>query len=107
MSPIRMHQRVTWSAETPVGSRARAMRMPRGRKNRRSTHSSTAAPLWERSFGGFTEHVLHDREGGHRFVFLDDERGMVPDLRVVDQGEHAVVGQVIEDLARVLVFVSV
>src|SRR2546426_12324912 len=70
--PMRSDHRVTWSGEIPVGYSARAIRIPMGRKNRRSSHSSTACPLSDKSFGGFTEHILHDGEGTHRLVLLDD-----------------------------------
>src|SRR5581483_11715123 len=88
-SPTASDHRVTWSAETPVPSRARATRMPAGRKKRRSSHSSTACPLCDKSVGGFTEHLLHDGERGHRLVLLDDERRVDPHLGGVDHGQHA------------------
>src|SRR2546429_9693497 len=44
-----------------------------GRKKRRSSHSSTARPLSDKSFRGFTEYVLHGGEGAHRLVLLDDQ----------------------------------
>src|SRR5256886_17143458 len=63
--------------------------MPMGRKKWRSTHSSTDRPLCDKSFGGFTEHVLHDGEGAHRLVFLDDQRRGDAGLGGVDHGQHA------------------
>src|SRR2546429_8897373 len=63
--------------------------MPMGRKKWRSTHSSTDRPLCDKSFGGFTEHVLHDGEGAHRLVLLDDQWRGGAGLRVVDHEQHA------------------
>src|SRR5256885_12042760 len=71
-SPIASDHSVTWSAEMPVGWSARAIRIPIGRKKWRSTHSSTARPLSDKSFGGFTQHILHGREGAQRLIFVDD-----------------------------------
>src|SRR6266581_2983169 len=88
-SPIRSDHIVTWSAEIPVGCSARAMRMPTGRKKWRSVHSSTACPLCDKSVCGFTEHVLHDGEGAHRLLLLDDERRIDANLRIVDHHQHA------------------
>src|SRR6266568_8664523 len=98
-SPITSDHSVTWSAEIPVGCSARAIRMPMGRKKWRSAHSSTDRPLCDKSFGGFTEHVLHDGEGAHRLVFLDDQRRVDADLGVVDHGQHAARQQGVEDPA--------
>src|SRR3989441_13209074 len=95
--PIKSDHRVTWSAETPLGSRPRAIRMPMGRKKWRSTDSSTARPLCDKSLCGFTEHFLHDGEGAHRLVLLDHQRRIDADLRIVDHREHAARQQRVED----------
>src|SRR2546426_1748697 len=96
-SPITSDHSVTWSAEIPVGCSARAIRMPMGRKKWRSTHSSTARPLCDKSLCGFTEHFLHDGEGAHRLVLLDHQRRIDADLRIVDHREHAARQQRVED----------
>src|SRR6059058_5028007 len=98
--PMRSDHRVTWSGEIPVGYSARAIRIPMGRKNRRSSHSSTACPLSDRSFCGFTEHLLQDREGRHRLVLGDHERGVDAHLGVVDHREHPAREQGVEDPPR-------
>src|SRR2546426_9387389 len=94
---MRMHHSVTWSAEIPVGSSARAMRIPIGRKNRRSTHSSIATPLCDKSFGGFTEHIPHGGQRGHRVVFLNDERRGDSGFPIVDHCDHAAPEPRVED----------
>src|SRR5438874_12424278 len=103
-TPITSDHRVTWSAEVPVGCNARAIRIPMLRKKWRSTHSSTDRPLCDKSFGGFTEHVLHDGEGAHRLVFLDDQRSEERRVGVVDHRQHAARQQRVENPAgRLLV----
>src|SRR6266550_147649 len=99
-SPIASDHSVTWSAEMPVGWSARAIRIPIGRKNWRSTHSSTARPLSDKSFGGFTQHILHGREGAQRLIFVDDQRRIDAHLGVVDHGEHPAGQQRVEDPSR-------
>src|SRR5437773_6219880 len=99
-SPIASDHSVTWSAEMPVGWSARAIRIPIGRKKWRSTHSSTARPLSDKSFGGFTQHILHGREGAQRPIFVDDQRRIDAHLGVVDHGEHPAGQQRVEDPAR-------
>src|SRR5256886_14908641 len=90
---------VTWSAEIPVGWSARAIRMPIGRKKWRSTHSSTARLLCDKSFCGFTEHILHGGEGAHRLILVDHEGWIDANLGVVDHREHAAGQQRVEDPA--------
>src|SRR5207247_10306747 len=82
------------------------MRIPMGRKNRRSAHSSTACPLCERSFCGFTEHLLQDREGRHRLVLGDHERGDDAHIGVVDHREHPAHETGVEDTTRGLLGVQ-
>src|SRR3989442_13182824 len=89
--------RVTSWGETRVGRSARAMRMPRGRKKRRSSQSSTAGPLCDKSLGGFIEHVLHDGEGVHRLLLLDDQRRIDADLGFLDHCQKAARDQWVED----------
>src|SRR6266496_5094967 len=98
-SPMTSDHSVTWSAEIPVGWSARAIRMPMGRKKCRSAHSSTAWPLCDKSFCGFTEHVLDDGQGRHRLLLVDDERRIDAHLGIVDHGEHAPREQGVEDPA--------
>src|SRR5437867_7432122 len=93
------HSVTSWG-ETLVGRSARAMRMPRGRKKRRSSHSSTAGPLCDKSLGGFIEHVFHDGEGVHGLLLLDDQGRIDADLRIVDHREHAAREQGVEDPPR-------
>src|SRR5207244_2679211 len=83
-SPITSDHSVTWSAEIPVGWSARAIRIPMGRKKCRSAHSSTAWPLCDKSFCGFTEHILHDGEGTHRLILVDHQGWIDANLGVVD-----------------------
>src|SRR6266705_3398143 len=99
-TPITSDHNVTWSAEIPVGTSARAIRMPIGRKKWRSTHSSTACPLCDKSLCGFTEHVFHDGEGAHRLVLLDHERRIDAHLGVVDHRQHPAGQQGVENPAR-------
>src|SRR5256884_7938437 len=82
-SPMASDHSVTWSAEIPVGWSARAIRMPIGRKKWRSTHSSTARPLCDKSFCGFTEHILHGGESAHRLILVDHEGWVDANLGVV------------------------
>src|SRR2546426_4765024 len=98
-SPITSDHSVTWSAEIPVGWSARAIRIPMGRKKCRSAHSSTARPLCDKSFGGFTEHILHRGEGAHRLILVDDQGWIDANLGVVDHREHAWSQQRVEDPA--------
>src|SRR2546427_7179234 len=98
-SPITSDHSVTWSAEIPVGCSARAIRMPMGRKKWRSAHSSTACPLCDKSFCGFTEHILHGGEGAHRLILVDHEGWIDANLGVVDHREHAAGQQRVEDPA--------
>src|SRR5436309_4064214 len=95
--PMSSDHSVTWSGEMPVGYSARAIRIPTGRKKRRSSHSSTARPLSDKSFRGFTEHVLHGGEGAHRLILLDDERRVDAHLGIVDHRKHAARQQRVED----------
>src|SRR3989442_660728 len=95
--PMSSDHSVTWSGEIPVGYSARAIRIPTGRKKRRSSHSSTAWPLSDKSFRGFTEHILHGGEGAHRLVLLDDERRVDAHLGIVDHRQHAARQQRVED----------
>src|SRR5881392_1433996 len=99
-SPIASDHSVTWSAEMPVGWSARAIRIPMGRKKCRSTHSSTARPLSDKSFRGFTEYVLHGGEGAHRLVLLDDQRRIDAYLGIVDHREHAAGQEGVENPPR-------
>src|SRR2546427_363753 len=99
-SPITSDHSVTWSAEIPVGWSARAIRIPMGRKKCRSAHSSTAWPLWDKSFCGFTEHILHDGEGTHRLILVDHQGWIDANLGVVDHREDAAGEQRVEDPAR-------
>src|SRR5689334_12998675 len=99
-TPITSDHNVTWSAEIPVGTSARAMRMPIGRKKWRSTHSSTAWPLCDKSLCGFTQHVLHGGQRTHRLVLLDHEGRIDPNLGVVDHREHAAREQRVENPTR-------
>src|SRR5438552_5358384 len=64
-SPIASDHSVTWSAEMPVGWSARAIRIPIGRKKWRSTHSSTARPLSDKSFGRSEEHTSELQSPDH------------------------------------------
>src|SRR5256885_4777545 len=97
--PITSDHSVTWSAEIPVGCSARAIRMPMGRKKWRSAHSSTARPLSDKSFCGFTEHFLHDGESAHRLVLVDHQGRIDAHFGVVDHREHATREQRVEDPA--------
>src|SRR5216117_735875 len=99
-SPITSDHSVTWSAEIPVCWSARAIRMPMGRKKCRSAHSSTARPLCDKSFCGFTEHILHDGEGAHRLILVDHQGWIDANLGVVDHREDAAGEQRVEDPAR-------
>src|SRR5260221_584322 len=99
-SPIASDHNVTWSAEMPVGWSARAIRMPMGRKKCRSAHSSTAWPLCDRSFCGFTEYILHGGKGAHRLILVDHQGRINANLGVVDHREHAAGQQGVEDPAR-------
>src|SRR5438046_9087725 len=99
-SPIASDHSVTWSAEIPVGWSARAIRIPMGRKKCRSAHSSTAWPLCDKSFCGFTEHILHDGEGAHRLILVHHQGWMDANLGVVDHREDAAGEQRVEDPAR-------
>src|SRR5438309_2104255 len=98
-SPITSDHSVTWSAEIPVGCSARAIRMPMGRKKWRSAHSSTACPLCDKSFCGFTEHFLHSGDGAHRLVLVDHQGRIDAHFRVIDHREHAAREQGVEDPA--------
>src|SRR5467141_4813493 len=98
-SPITSDHSVTWSAEMPVGWSARAIRMPTGRKKCRSAHSSTAWPLCDKSFCGFTEHILHDGEGAHRLILVDHQGWIDANLGVVDHRQHAAGEERVEDPA--------
>src|SRR6266704_3059993 len=99
-SPITSDHSVTWSAEIPVGWSARAIRIPMGRKKCRSAHSSTAWPLCDKSFCGFTEHFLHDGEGAHRLILVDHQGWIDAHLGVVDHRKDAAREQRVEDPAR-------
>src|SRR5437899_11946000 len=99
-SPITSDHSVTWSAEIPVGWSARAIRIPMGRKKCKSAHSSTAWPLCDKSFCGFTEHILHDGEGAHRLILVDHQGWIDANLGVVDHREYAAGEQRVEDPAR-------
>src|SRR5712691_7731402 len=99
-SPITSDHSVTWSAEIPVGWSARAIRIPMGRKKCRSAHSSTAWPLCDKSFCGFTEHILHDGEGAHRLILVDHLALICANLGVVDHRADAAGEQRVEDTAR-------
>src|SRR6267143_1253594 len=88
-SPITSDHSVTWSAEMPVGWSARAIRMPTGRKKCRSAHSSTAWPLCDKSFCGFTEHILHGGKGAHRLILVDHQGRIDANCGVVDHREPA------------------
>src|SRR5438876_2965843 len=99
-SPITSDHSVTWSAEIPVGWSARAIRIPMGRKKCRSVHSSTAWPLCDKSFSGFTEHFLHDGEGAHRLILVDHQGWIDAHLGVVDHRKDAAREQRVEDPAR-------
>src|SRR5438876_302999 len=98
-TPITSDHNVTWSAEIPVGTSARAIRMPIGRKKWRSTHSSTACPLCDKSLCGFTEHVFHRGERTHRLLLLDHEGWVNADLGVVDHRQHTTRQQRVENPA--------
>src|SRR5229473_657959 len=98
-SPMARDHSVTWSAEIPVGWSARAIRMPMGRKKCRSAHSSTARPLCNKSFCGFTEHILHGGEGAHGLILVDDQGRIDAHLGVINHREHAAGQQRIEDPA--------
>src|SRR5213078_4661188 len=98
--PMSSDHSVTWSGEIPVGYSARAIRIPMGRKKCRSSHSSTARPLSDKSFRGFTEYVLHGGEGAHRLVLLDDQGWVDSHLGIVDHREHAARQQCVEDPSR-------
>src|SRR6266850_5849289 len=99
-SPITSDHSVTWSAEIPVGWSARAMRMPMGRKKCRSAHSSTARPLCNKSFCGFTEHILHGGEGAHSLILVDHQRWVDANLGVVNHREYPAGQQRVEDPTR-------
>src|SRR2546422_3043849 len=86
--PMSSDHSVTWSGEIPVGYSARAIRIPMGRKKCRSSHSSTARPLSDKSFRGFTEYILHGGEGAHRLVLLDDQGRVDPHFGIVDHRKH-------------------
>src|SRR6266513_2489902 len=98
--PMSSDHSVTWSGEMPVGYSARAIRIPMGRKKCRSSHSSTAWPLCDKSFCGFTEHILHDGEGAHRLILVDHQGWIDANLGVVDHREDAAGEQRVEDPAR-------
>src|SRR5438876_1224186 len=98
-SPITSDHSVTWSAEIPVGWSARAIRIPMGRKKCRSTHSSTARPLCDKSFCGLTDRILHGGEGAHRLILVDHEGWIDANLGVVDHRQHPAGQQRVEDPA--------
>src|SRR5437867_12288110 len=99
-SPIASDHSGTWSAEIPVGRSPRAIRIPLGRKNCSTAHSSTAWPLCDKSFCGFAEHSLHEGEGAHRLILVDHQGWIDANLGVVDHREDAAGEQRVEDPAR-------